>query len=238
MAIQEPPRKKRQTEDRTTGSGGAQDEGYTSSDSSTGDTLQPIDWRLCEVKTAYAAADESVRQCWHWIEEDGVLEHRVLQRVGHITGWRAYRDPVNFHVRVGELSQVSYSEGGLRVIIERTRGRVTKGSARLREKVGASFPRKRTKRRFLEFMKTRGVNLIKTTSETIDGTWNCITPAVLLKFVSAQGVRGEEMGSDETPTKPVTPGEGVVVYCPGPSAVPERCMLPVSAGPRLFIGGA
>ena len=88
----ESPRKRRQLRKQTTAEAD-EDEAYTSNDSLTGDPTYSTDWRICQIKTAYAAADQSVRQYWHWVGQKEVLEHQVLQRVAHITGWRAYRPP-------------------------------------------------------------------------------------------------------------------------------------------------
>jgi hypothetical protein len=159
---QEPPRKRRRLE-RTPSDAGFGSGGYTSSDSSTGDKVHPTDWRISQIKTAYATADGSVRQYWHWVEEDGVLEHQVLQRVGHVSGRRAYRDPVDFHLRVAEVSDVYYADDSPKVVIEKMRRRITRAGARARVRMVVSFRRERTKQRFLRFMSTKGVGINKTT---------------------------------------------------------------------------
>ena len=157
----ESPRKRRRLQKQTTAEAD-EDEGYTSSDSLTGDPTYATDWRICQIKTAYAAADQSVRQYWHWIEEKDLLEHLVIQRVGHITGWRAYRKPLNFHLGINELSNILYSDDSLMIVIERAPRRVTRNSARTRVKIAVSFMRQSTKERFLEFMRARGVHLERT----------------------------------------------------------------------------
>lgn len=86
----------------------------------------------------------------------------MVQRVGNIMGWRAYKQPVNFHLSLSEISEVCYASDTLKVVISKAKGRVTRGRGKTQDNVMASFLRERTKRRFLEFMENKGVKINKT----------------------------------------------------------------------------
>ncbi len=99
--------------------------GYTSTDSASGDRLQPNEWRLHQVKTRTFATNPSVTQYWHWVteEKDGnVIEHQVLESVWPIK-WSVFKKPYNFHLKPADIQEVSFARGSMRVIITHKKGR-------------------------------------------------------------------------------------------------------------------
>jgi len=137
--------------------------GYTSHDSYSGDHVVTLDWRVYQVKTRKVTTNPAVTQYWHWVDNaDGarnLFEHQVLKDVlpKHVT-WGVYKDPFDFHLRLSELTNVSYSPDSQKLVIK------TKPvpGVEHRGDVLAHFKRERTKRRFLAFMKRKGVKLVRT----------------------------------------------------------------------------
>lgn len=157
----------RQPETASTRSASIQDDleysGYTSQDSYSGDRVLTLDWRVYQVKTNKVTTNPAVTQYWHWVEkaddESNIFEHQVLKDVlpKNVT-WGVYKDPYDFHLRLSELVNVSYAPNCQKLIIK------TKPvpGVEHRGDVLAHFKRERTKRRFLLFMKKKGVKLVRT----------------------------------------------------------------------------
>ena len=144
-------------------SSGLEYDGYTSTDSISDDRLHPNDWRLHQVKTRTFATNPNVTQYWHWVTEekkkdDKVIEHQVLESVEPIK-WSIFKKPYNFHLKLGDIQEVSFARGSTRVLIAHKKGRDGK-DMNPRGDVMAQFKRERTKRRFLTFLgREKGVKI-------------------------------------------------------------------------------
>ena len=134
-------------------------DGYTSTDSVSGE-LQPNDWRVCQVKTRTFATNPTVTQCWRWAtEDDDVVEHQVLELVP--IKWFVFREPYNFHLKLGDIQKVSFARGSTIVIVTHKEGRDGKDT-NPRGDVMAQFKRERTTRRFLDFLgRGKGVKIVE-----------------------------------------------------------------------------
>ncbi|KAK1754125.1 hypothetical protein QBC47DRAFT_302556 [Echria macrotheca] len=158
-------------------------EGYTSSDSYSKDRVMPVDWRIHQVKTRDYSSSCDVTQYWHWVDkadgggsEGDMFEHQVLRDMkNRRVLWGVYKKPINFHLRLSELTSVTYAVGTQKVVIRTRQIRNVKH----RGDVMAYFKRERTKRRFLEFMQNKGVKLIKTNSPSIENAWRSLESDVL-----------------------------------------------------------
>lgn len=164
-------------------------DGYTTTDSLTRDTVVKKDWRIYQVKTKDLATNPQTTQYWHWVDRkqayrsgpggrrdfDPMFEHQVLKETEPTTGWGVFAEPVDFHLRLRELAEVAFcAESDIIVIGTRE----VKGIDR-RGNVLAQFKRERTKRRFLAFLKKKGVPLRRTTREEIETEWNGIQAEVM-----------------------------------------------------------
>ncbi|KAK3296529.1 uncharacterized protein B0H64DRAFT_398473 [Chaetomium fimeti] len=137
-------------------------DGYTSSDSISDDRLHPNDWRLHQVKTRSFATHPGVTQYWHWVtEKQGdkkVIEHQVLESVQPIK-WSVFKKPYNFHLKLGDIQEVSFARHSTKVAVAHKKGRDGRDLGQ-RGTVMAQFKRDRTKRRFLTFLsRERGVRV-------------------------------------------------------------------------------
>jgi len=139
-------------------------EGYTTSDSYSEDNVMQVDWRVYQVKTRDQSSGTSVTQYWHWVDKaDGgsqvnMFEHQVLRSVrSHKVSWGVYKEPIDFHLRLTELTTVTFATNYQKIII----GTKPIKGVTYRGDVLAHFKRERTKRRFLAFVKKKGVKLQK-----------------------------------------------------------------------------
>ncbi|EAQ88696.1 hypothetical protein CHGG_05315 [Chaetomium globosum CBS 148.51] len=151
--------KEAKDEDKSTG---LEYDGYTSSDSISEDRLHPNDWRLHQVKTRSFATHPGVTQYWHWVtEKQGdkkVIEHQVLESVQPIK-WSVFKKPYNFHLKLGDIQEVSFARASNKVVVTHKKGRDGRDLGP-RGHVMAQFKRDRTKRRFLTFLsRERGVKV-------------------------------------------------------------------------------
>ncbi|KAK3339894.1 hypothetical protein B0T25DRAFT_466616 [Lasiosphaeria hispida] len=162
-------------------------DGYTSSDSYSHDHVMEVDWRVYQVKHSKRSTNTEVTQYWHWIDkadggtEENMFEHQVLKDVlpNKVT-WGVYKEPIDFHLRLPELVDITYAVDSVRVII----GTREMEGVEWRGNVLAHFKRDRTKRRFLTFMEKKGVRLMKTSAVYIDQEWNETNPEVLPNYES------------------------------------------------------
>ena len=150
------------TDEDVTSSSGLECDGYTSTDSVSGDLLRPDEWRLHQVKTWAFATHPGVTQYWHWVSEehmDGkVIEHQVLGSV-HPIKWSVFKKPYNFHLNLANIQEVSFARGSTRIIVTHKKGRDGK-DRNPRGDVMAQFKQERTKRRFLGFLeREKGVKI-------------------------------------------------------------------------------
>lgn len=140
-------------------------DGYTSTDSYSGDRVRKGDWRLYQIKTKDYTSNEHITQYWHWV--DGVFEHQVLRDVEPTTSWGLYEDPINFHVKLAEIDDICYAPKSLKIIIAfKSEPSQADGSDVL-----VHFKRDRTMRRFLHFCHKKGIRLVKTTNLFVDNAW-------------------------------------------------------------------
>ncbi|KAK4639951.1 hypothetical protein QC761_700400 [Podospora bellae-mahoneyi] len=147
--------------------------GFTDVDSCSDDRLEQIDWRVNQIKTAEVSTNPGVTQYWHWVDDahPGYCEHQVLKQL-RPPKWAVFKEPYNFHLRTVDCEEIVYGPGSHRVIIRR--------KAHLQPKKGdmlAEFKRDRTKKRFLEFMHQRGVRIVRSNKEYVDGAWENLKPA-------------------------------------------------------------
>ena len=129
-------------------------DGYTSSDSFSDDIIvEQVNWRVQQMHRELSTNME-VTQYWHYVElEPGNegIEHQDKQ-------WGTYREPINFHLRLRELTNITYALNSRNIII----GTKPVEGVSFRGDLVAQFKRERTKRRFLKFMEGKGIRLIET----------------------------------------------------------------------------
>ena len=148
-------------DENVTSSSGFECDGYTSTDSISGDRLQPSEWRLHQVKTRTFATNPSVTQYWHWVTEEkdcDMIEHQVLESVRPIK-WSVFKKPYNFHLKPADIQEVAFARDSKRVMVTHKKGRDGKDKGP-RGDMMAQFKRDRTKRRFLSFLgREKGVKI-------------------------------------------------------------------------------
>ncbi|KJR81902.1 uncharacterized protein SPSK_03027 [Sporothrix schenckii 1099-18] len=163
--------------------------GYTTTDSLTHDMVVKKDWRVYQVKTKDLATNPQTTQYWHWVDReqayksgpdgrrdfDPMFEHQVLKETEPTIGWGVFADPVDFHLRLRELTEVSFAPDSDIIVIGTREVKGIEG----RGNVLAQFKRERTKRRFLAFLKKKGVPLRKTDRHEIETEWDGIQAEVM-----------------------------------------------------------
>ncbi|KAK4443255.1 hypothetical protein QBC34DRAFT_417327 [Podospora aff. communis PSN243] len=150
-------------------------DGYTTSDSFSHDNVMQVDWRVYQIKHRECSTNGQVTQYWHYVDksdpgsEESMFEHQVLKDV--IPGrrlnvkWGVYKEPIDFHLRFRELTEITYAPDSLNIII---------GTKPVR---GVSF--RGDLRRFLKFMEGKGIRLIKTSYSYVDDAWANMESEVL-----------------------------------------------------------
>lgn len=141
-------------------------DGYTSTDSYSGDHIMSIDFRVMQLKTAQHTTNISHTQYWHWISDktSSHFEHQVLRTVEPSASWGVYKEPLDFHLRLHELELVEFClEPGsdcLKIVVH------TRPVAKVEHRgiLMAFFKRERTMKRFLCFLNKKGVPLVKQTA--------------------------------------------------------------------------
>ncbi|KAJ0104385.1 hypothetical protein J7T55_011170 [Diaporthe amygdali] len=156
-------------------------DGYTSTDSYSGDSIMSIDFRVMQLKTAQHTTNMSHTQYWHWISDKTSphFEHQVLRTVEPSASWGVYKEPLDFHLRLHELDLVEYcldSGTDCTKIVVHTR---PVAKVEHRGILMAFFKRQRTLKRFLGFLEKKGVTLVKRPAEYIEKQWISIESAVL-----------------------------------------------------------
>jgi hypothetical protein len=140
-------------------------DGYTSTDSISDDKLHPNDWRLHQVRTRTFATNPKVTQYWHWVTENKdkknpkEIEHQVLEWV-RPARWAVFKKPYNFHLMLDDVQEVAFARGSTKVIVMHRKGKDGKDT-NPRGNVMAQFKRERTKRRFLSFLREKGVKVVE-----------------------------------------------------------------------------
>ncbi|KAL2133036.1 hypothetical protein VTI74DRAFT_3008 [Chaetomium olivicolor] len=152
-------------------------DGYTSTDSLSGDALTHEDWHLHQVKTRTIASNVRVTQYWHWVDKDKVFEHQVLRSVKPVK-WSVFKDPYDFHLNPVDIHEVMYAPGNLKVVVAHKKGKEGK-DLKDRGDVMAQFKRERTKRRFLVAIREKGVTVKQISSDDMEAMWSSLTPPTL-----------------------------------------------------------
>lgn len=129
-------------------------DGYTSTDSFSAGRISHLDFRVYQVKSPALTTSTEVTQYWTWDQDKELFEHQVLRDVHPKVTWGYYQKSANFDIKLDELLQIQYAVEDQKVIVS------TKDEAR--PVVMAHLKRERTKRRFLAFVKKRGVKIVKT----------------------------------------------------------------------------
>lgn len=137
-------------------------DGYTSSDSFSGDILTENDWQLHQVRTRSYETHPGVIQYWHWVKDNNqqmVIEHQVLGEVRPVK-WSVFKKPYNFHLTLADVEEVLYAPGCKKVVVIHKTGK-DGCDVGPRGNVMAEFRRNRTKRRFLTILVTEmGVKVV------------------------------------------------------------------------------
>lgn len=128
------------------------DDGYTSTDSFSGDKLENNDYRVRQVKTRSLATNTSVTQYWYWRGRTESFQLLLLSSVKP-TVWRPLAKENDIRLRAADISKVSFAAKNTKVKITR------KGYSDLSGDVLTEFKRKRTMTRFLTFLENRGVTV-------------------------------------------------------------------------------
>ncbi|KAH8679160.1 hypothetical protein BGZ61DRAFT_359899 [Ilyonectria robusta] len=146
--------------------------GHSDADSWSGVPVGRKDYRLYQVKTRLYTSSTHVTQYWSWMDEDQSFEHQVLKGLNPVS-WGVHKDPIDFHVNLEEISQVVWNIEALRIhIFMRPEGSVlAKKDGQLRGDIMAAFKRERTMRRFLNFCREKGVQMLKASTEELDHRW-------------------------------------------------------------------
>ncbi|KAM7190995.1 hypothetical protein V8F20_009533 [Naviculisporaceae sp. PSN 640] len=162
-------------------------DGYTSSDSFSKDHVMPVDWRVHQVKHAKISTNTCVTQYWHFVdpadggEDHYVFEHQVLKDVlPNRVAWGVYKEPYDFHLRLNEITEATFARDCDHVIIgtKEIPGVVYRGD------VMVAFKRPRTRKRFLSFLRKKGIKLVRTSKEYVEKAWNEMDSDVLPHYDS------------------------------------------------------
>jgi hypothetical protein len=131
------------------------DDGYTSVDSLTGCPLVRTEWRLSQVKTPILATNEGVRQYWHVVDprQPALIEHQVLGSLMPVK-WSVLKD--DFHLQISAVREVIFARGDTRIAILHKEGCDKRGDMMM-----AEFWTQATKRRFLGFLESRSIKVVK-----------------------------------------------------------------------------
>ncbi|KAK3313339.1 hypothetical protein B0H66DRAFT_482978 [Apodospora peruviana] len=191
--VNSPRESKRQRRDSTAESSTTIDQdlkydGYTSADSFSHDHVMAVDWRVYQVKHAAISTNEKVTQYWHFIgrgeggTDQDMFEHQVLKDVlsNKKVTWGVYKEPYDFHLRLSELTEATYAAKSNKVVI----GTKQIKGVKHRGDVLVHFKRERTKKRFLAFLRKKGVKLLKATADWVETTWKEMDSEVLPHYDS------------------------------------------------------
>ncbi|KAK3933903.1 hypothetical protein QBC46DRAFT_401008 [Diplogelasinospora grovesii] len=147
---------------------------FTDTDSFSGDRLGRCDWRIEVVKHNKMATNISIRQYWHWLDTEEMFEHEVV-RSKEKDSWGVYKEPIDFHLRLAELTEIIFAESNNKVII----GTKPVTGVAWRRELMAQFKRNTTKNRFLTKMEDLGIKPREVDSDFIESAWDKMQPEVL-----------------------------------------------------------
>lgn len=129
------------------------EDGYTSADSSSGDGITSIDWRMLEVKTDCSRTSSRLTQYWHFVgdTEHPHFEHQFMDQTSNPPTWQVYGDSF-FDLRLDEIDKIQYSLPDCLKLIIYT---VVVDGIKHRGRFVVRFKRLRTIKRFINFLKRR-----------------------------------------------------------------------------------
>ena len=84
-------------------------------------------------------------QYWHFVTDEKMIEHQVLGSLRPIK-WSIFKEPYNFHLKLGDIQEVSFARGSTRVMVTHKKGRDGR-DMKPRGDVMAQFKRERTNKR-------------------------------------------------------------------------------------------
>lgn len=131
-----------------------EDEGWTSTDTYSGDKVMSIDWRIVQMKTHVHTTNPGHTQYWHWVSDktNSHFEHQVLRTV-EPASWGVYKEPLDFHLRLRELEKIEHTrEPGCTKVIVHTR---PVEGVEHRGPLLVHLKRPRTLKRFLQFVQDK-----------------------------------------------------------------------------------
>ena len=135
------------------------DKGYTSRDLYTGDRITSEEQRLYQVKYYDLLTNILVSQYQYQNANNYMFKHQVPKAKRGKDKQSVYKIPINFHLRLSELTNITYVENSKKIIIK------TKeiSGVKYRGDVLAYFKYDRAKKRFLTFIRSKGIRIVKGT---------------------------------------------------------------------------
>ncbi|KAJ3552440.1 hypothetical protein NPX13_g11112 [Xylaria arbuscula] len=146
-------------------------EGYSSQDSFSNGRIMHLDFRVHQIKTRVLTTRPNVTQYWTWKSEEHKFEHQVLRDVHPNVTWGYYREPDRFSCDLEQIKEIRYASDGQKIMV-----------VRADEKTGdmfVFFKRERTKKRFLAFVKKKGVQLVKYSYVHLEDAWNAMNSKMM-----------------------------------------------------------
>ncbi|KAI0502879.1 hypothetical protein F5B22DRAFT_42655 [Xylaria bambusicola] len=146
-------------------------EGYSSRDSFSNGRIMHLDFRVQQIKTRLLTTRPNVTQYWTWKSEDKKFEHQVLRDVQPNVTWGYYREPDRFSCDLVHIKEIRYASDGRKILVART--------GENSGDVLVFFKRERTKKRFLAFVKKKGVQLVKHSHVYLEDAWNAMNSKMM-----------------------------------------------------------
>jgi hypothetical protein len=135
---------------------------FTDTDLWSGASLTQDDFRIDQIKSRLYTSSSRVTQYLHWTKEGRCLEHQILKE-GHPVRWGVLRDPVNFDVRIDDLTDVVWNRRVMKahLIMAERSTRLPSKDGRPRGDVIVLFRRERTLKRLIRVLESMGVRTIE-----------------------------------------------------------------------------
>jgi hypothetical protein len=130
-------------------------DGYTSTDSFSAGRIHHLDFRIGQIKTPQLTTSAEVTQYLTFRGEKSAFEHQVLRDVHPKVTWGFYQKTVNLDLKLDEIRSISYAPECQKIVV------LVKENTRTDMVV--YFKRERTMKRFLHFVRKKGVPLVKGT---------------------------------------------------------------------------
>ncbi|KAK8912308.1 hypothetical protein VCV18_011529 [Metarhizium anisopliae] len=156
-------------------------DGFSDTDSYTGAPVTENDWRILQVRTRFFTSAKSVTQYWSWVEEEKCFEHQVLKETRPVQ-WGVLRKPIDFDVRLKEISEVRYSAEALRVYLVMGKENATMSTQDKapRGDVAVVFKNEKTVQRFVRFCHKRSLSVTKQKPDVMVNAWRDMKSEVAL----------------------------------------------------------